>query len=100
MSGYVIEIPQENTNEDMLARQLRVAAYCRVSTTYEEQKHSLDAQIRYYSQYIQQNPRWKFVAVYADQASGLHTKNRPGYQQMLRDCRRGKIDLILVKTLS
>ena len=100
MSGYVIEIPQENTNEDMLARQLRVAAYCRVSTTYEEQKHSLDAQIRYYSQYIQQNLRWKFVAVYADQASGLHTKNRPGYQQMLRDCRRGKIDLILVKTLS
>ena len=100
MSGYVIEIPQENMDKNMLARQLRVAAYCRVSTTYEEQKHSLDAQIRYYTQYIQQNPRWKFVAVYADQASGLHTKNRPGYQQMLRDCRRGKIDLILVKTLS
>ena len=100
MSGYVIEIPQEKTDENMLARQLRVAAYCRVSTTHEEQMHSLDAQIRYYTQYIQQNPRWKFVAVYADQASGLHTKNRPGYQQMLRDCRRGKIDLILVKTLS
>lgn len=100
MSGYVIEIPQENMDKNMLARQLRVAAYCRVSTTYEEQKHSLDAQIRYYTQYIQQNPRWKFVAVYADQASGLHTKNRPGYQQMLRDCRRGKINLILVKTLS
>lgn len=43
---------------------------------------------------------WRFVAVYADQASGLHTKNRPGYRKLLRDCRRGKIDLILVKSLS
>lgn len=61
MSGYVIEILQENTDANMPARQLRVAAYCRVSTTHEEQKHSLDAQIRYHTQYIQQNPRWKFV---------------------------------------
>lgn len=43
---------------------------------------------------------WRFVAVYADQASGLHTKNRPGYRKLLKDCRRGKIDLILVKSLS
>lgn len=43
---------------------------------------------------------WRFVAVYADQASGLHTKNRPGYRKLLRDCRKGKSDLILVKSLS
>ena len=76
MSGYVIEIPRVNADEDISAQQLRAAAYCRVSTTHEEQMHSLDAQIRYYAQYIQQNPRWKFVAVYADQASGLHHRAR------------------------
>ena len=57
-------------------------------------------QIAYYTAFIQSNPMWRFVAVYADQASGLHTKNRPGYRKLLRDCRRGKIDLILVKSLS
>ena len=82
------------------SRQLRVAAYCRVSTPYEEQQKSLEKQIEYFTQYIKRNPFWRFVAVYADNASGLHAKNRPGYQKMLKDCRKGKIDLILVKSLS
>ena len=100
MSGYVIEIPQEKENGSIWSRQLRVAAYCRVSTPYEEQQQSLEKQIEYFTQYIKRNPFWRFVAVYADNASGLHAKNRPGYQKMLRDCRKGKIDLILVKSLS
>ena len=100
MSGYVIEIPQEKENGSIWSQQLRVAAYCRVSTPYEEQQKSLEKQIEYFTRYIKRNPFWRFVAVYADNASGLHTKNRPGYQKMLKDCRKGKIDLILVKSLS
>ena len=100
MSGYVIEIPQEKENSTIWSQQLRVAAYCRISTPYEEQQQSLEKQIEYFTQYIKRNPFWRFVAVYADNASGLHAKNRPGYQKMLKDCWKGKIDLILVKSLS
>ena len=82
MSGYVLEIPQETENSTIWSRQLRVAAYCRVSTSYEEQQQSLENQIGYFTQYIKRNPLWRFVAVYADDASGLHAKNRPGYQKM------------------
>lgn len=89
MSGYVIEIPQEKENSTIWSQQLRVAAYCRVSTPYEEQQQSLEKQIEYFTQYIKRNPFWRFVAVYADNASGLHAKNRPGYQKMLRDCGKG-----------
>lgn len=50
--------------------------------------------------YIERNPNWEFVAVYSDIASGVRTANRPGYRQLLRDCAKRKIDLILVKSLS
>ena len=63
MSGYVIEIPQEEENSTIWSQQLRVAAYCRVSTPYEEQQQSLEKQIEYFTQYIKRNPFWRFVAV-------------------------------------
>ena len=100
MFQHVIEIPQTQEDQPIWDQQLRVAAYCRTSTNQEEQNSSLENQVAYYTAFIQSNPRWRFVAVYADQASGLHTKNRPGYRKLLRDCRKGKIDLILVKSLS
>ena len=100
MFQHVIEIPQTQEDHPIWDQQLRVAAYCRTSTNQEEQNSSLENQIAYYTAFIQSNPKWRFVAVYADQPSGLHTKNRPGYRKLLRDCRRGKIDLILVKSLS
>lgn len=100
MFQHVIEIPQTQKDHPIWDQQLRVVAYCRTSTNQEEQNSSLENQIAYYTAFIQSNPMWRFVAVYADQASGLHTKNRPGYRKLLRDCRRGKIDLILVKSLS
>ncbi len=100
MFQHVIEIPQTQEDQPIWDQQLRVAAYCRTSTNQEEQNSSLENQIAYYRALIQSNPMWRFVAVYADQASGLHTKNRPGYRKLLRDCRKGKIDLILVKSLS
>ena len=93
----ILQIQQDILIE---ARELRVAAYCRVSTRHEEQYHSLKAQISYYTNYIQRNPNWKFVAVYSDIASGTRTANRPGYQKLMRDCTKRTVDLILVKSLS
>lgn len=81
-------------------QQLRVATYCRVSTKHEEQQRSLETQITYYSNYIRNNPNWELVDVYFDTASGVHTHNRPGYQRLMRDCAKQKVDLILVKSLS
>ena len=100
MSGNVVEIPQNKRLAPIGVQQLRVAAYCRVSTSHEEQQNSLKNQIEFYTEYIQRNPYWRFVAVYYDTASGLQANHRPGYQQLLKDCKRKKIDLILVKSLS
>lgn len=100
MPGNIIEIPQSQKPRPIWTQQLRVAAYCRVSTNHEEQQNSLNNQIEFYADYIQRNPHWQFVAVYYDTASGLRPNKQPGYLQMMRDCRRKKIDLILVKSLS
>ena len=55
----------------------RVAAYCRVSTEYEEQESSYDVQVEHYTTYIKSKPEWEFVEVYADDGiSGTNTKKR------------------------
>lgn len=100
MPRKVTKIPQAKQYIPIEDQRRRVAAYCRVSTRHEEQCHSLQAQIVYYTDYIERNPNWEFVAVYSDSASGVRTVNRPGYQQLMRDCAKGKVDLILVKSLS
>ena len=100
MSQKITKSPQARKYILIENQRLRVAAYCRVSTRHEEQCHSLEAQIAYYTDYIKRNPNWKFVAVYSDIASGIRAANRPGYRQLMRDCDQGKVDLILVKSLS
>ena len=100
MSKNVIEIPQSKEPQPIWSQQLRVAAYCWISTNHEEQQGSLKNQIEFYTQYIQRNPSWQFVAAYYDIASGPRTNKRPGYQQLIKDCIRKKIDLIIVKSLS
>ena len=73
----------------------RVAAYCRVSTEYEEQESSYDVQVEHYTTYIKSKPEWEFVEVYADDGiSGTNTKKRD------EDCKAGKIDMILTKSIS
>ena len=99
MSKYVVEIPGRE-EPGTIWEQLRVAAYCRVSTEHEEQQNSLIKQIEYYTEYIRQIPFWHIVAVYFDTGSGLRVNDRPGYRKMLDDCDHGKIDMILVKSLS
>lgn len=79
MSRKMTEIPQTKRDVPVEVQRLRVAAYCRVSTCHEEQRHSLEAQIAYYTNYIKRSPNWEFVAVYSDVAPGVRTANRPGY---------------------
>ena len=85
MSKNVLEIPQNEELKPIWCQQLRVAAYCRVSTEHEEQQNSLKNQIEFYTDYIQQNPYWQITAIYYDTASGLRMNHRPGYQQLLQD---------------
>ena len=77
-------------------RQLRVAAYCRVSTEEEEQQSSYEAQCTYYTDKIMTNPEWIMAGIFADEGiSGTSTKNRDDFNRMIRRCRQKKIDLIL-----
>ena len=82
-------------------RQLRVAAYCRVSTEEEEQQSSYEAQCTYYTDKIMTNPEWTMAGIFADEGiSGTSTKNRDDFNRMIRRCRQKKIDLILTKSIS
>ena len=79
----------------------RVAAYCRVSTRDASQEESFETQLAYYTQYIKGNPDWVFVRIYADHGvSGVSTRKRPEFLEMIHDALAGKIDLILVKSIS
>jgi len=80
---------------------LRVAAYARVSTNLEEQLTSYEAQVDYYTRYIQSKDDWEFVAVYTDEGiSATNTKKREGFNRMVADALAGKIDLIITKSIS
>jgi DNA invertase Pin-like site-specific DNA recombinase len=80
---------------------LKVAAYARVSSDSEDQLHSYISQVRHYASLISENPEWEYVDVYADEGlTGLDAGKRGGFQRMLADCRAGKIDRILVKSVS
>ena len=80
---------------------IRVAAYCRVSTDSAEQLDSYQAQIAYYTDYIAKNPGWRFAGIYADEGiTGTKAEKRPEFQRLMRDCKKGKIDLILTKSVA
>ena len=80
---------------------LRVAAYCRISTDSDEQATSYEAQVEYYTEYIQKNPDWEFAGIYADDGiSGTNTKKREEFNRMIDDCKAGNIDMIITKSIS
>ncbi len=82
-------------------RILRVAAYVRVSTDLEEQSTSFKAQRDYYEKKIKENPEWVLAGIYADEGkSGTSYINRAEFNRMMEDCRQGKIDMILTKSIS
>ena len=79
----------------------RVAGYARVSTDSEEQLTSYEAQVDYYTRYIQGRSDWQFIEVYTDEGiSATNTKKRDGFNRMVRDALDGKIDLIVTKSVS
>ena len=100
----IVEIPasmRENAGRKNTVRKLRVAAYCRVSTEEEEQQGSFEIQKLYYTEKINSTPEWEVAGIYADDGiSGVHTKKRDGFNQMIQDCKKRKIDLILTKSIS
>lgn len=84
-----------------LPEKLRVAAYARVSTEQDEQQSSYEAQVDFYTRYIQSNPNWEFVSVFADEGiTGTNTKKRDGFNLMIQKALNGEIDLILTKSIS
>ena len=91
----ITRLPREST------QLRRVAAYARVSTDSEEQLTSYEAQVDYYTRYIQGRPDWVFVGIYTDEGiSATNTKRREGFNRMVQDALDGKIDLIVTKSVS
>ena len=83
------------------AKKLRVAAYARVSSDSVDQLNSFATQVAYYTDFIQSKDEWEFAGLYADEAvSGTTADKRNDLQRLLADCRAGKIDRILVKSIS
>lgn len=82
-------------------RQLRVASYSRVSTDFEEQLTSFHTQKTYYTDLIMRTPEWTLAGTYADEGlSGASAAKRPDFMKMIRHCKKGKIDLIITKSIS
>lgn len=90
-------LPQKNSEVPIL----RVAAYCRVSSDSDDQLHSFGAQTEYYTKMIGENPLWTLADIYADEGiTGTCMKKRDEFNRMIADCKRGKIDRILTKSVS
>ena len=88
-------------DQEALKRKLQVAAYCRVSTEEEEQQSSYEAQCSYYTDKIMTNPEWTMAGIFADEGiTGTSTKKRDDFNRMIRKCKKGKINLILTKSIS
>ena len=81
-------------------KRLNVAAYARVSSGKDEMLHSLSAQVSYYSNLIQARGEWRYAGVYADSAVTGTKDARGEFQRMLEDCRNGKIDMIITKSVT
>ena len=91
----------EITRQNPAPPQIRLAAYCRVSSDSSDQLHSFAAQIKYYSEYCKRHPEYKFVDIYADEGiTGTSMEKRDDFRRMLRDCKKGLIDRIIVKSMS
>ena len=83
------------------ARKIRTAAYCRVSSDSADQLHSFVAQVRYYTRIIGDNEGMELVDIYADEGiTGTKTKNRDVFCRLINDCKMGKIDRVLTKSVS
>ena len=81
-------------------RLLNAAAYARVSSGKDAMLRSLSAQVSFYSSMIQNHKGWNYVGVYSDEAITGTKETRENFQRLLNDCRNGKIDLVITKSIS
>ena len=96
----IIPAKPEAVQTAAVAKQLRVAAYCRVSTEEEEQLSSYEAQCEYYTDKIMSNKEWTMAGIFADEGiTGTSTKKRTEFLRMIRLCKQKKIDMILTKSI-
>ena len=97
MERIINEVVFINHNE---TKQLNVAAYARVSVDKETMHHSLVAQIDYYKQLIENNPKWKLYDIYVDEGITGTTESRDSFQKLIADALAGNIDLIITKSIT
>ena len=101
MKPIVIEATKTRQQIINQIKILRVAPYARVSSESEMQANSFEAQVRYYTEFVNSNPNWQLVKVYSDEGiTGTNAHKRTGLKELLRDCKAGKIDMIICKSLS
>jgi site-specific DNA recombinase len=92
---------EENKNRKAAGKKLRVAAYCRVSTDSDAQTESLEAQISHYESYINSRSDWDYAGVYYDEGiTGTKKEKRPELKRLMNDCKAGKVDFIISKSIS
>ena len=97
----IIPAKEESPQDQEKKKNLRVAAYCRVSTKKDEQLGSYENQKAYYTEKIMANPNWTMADIFADEGiTGTSTCRRKDFLRMIRQCRQGKIDMILAKSVS
>ena len=96
MSGKIIIV----SKPPKLERKKRVAAYARVSSGKDAMLHSLSAQVSYYNDLIQNHGDWLYAGVYSDEAKTGTKDSRSGFQNLVADCRAGKIDMVITKSIS
>lgn len=92
----ITEIPAKPKEQ----KTIRVAAYARVSSDKDAAFHSLEAQTEYYENYVAAHLDWELAGIYSDNAISGTTINRPEFQRMLKDCRAGKVDLVITKSIT
>ncbi len=93
-------VTQVRFEKPIIPKPKRVAAYARVSSGKDAMLHSLSAQVSYYSGIIQSHNGWEYAGVYADEALTGTKDNRDNFQRLINDCREGKIDMVITKSIS
>jgi len=101
MAKKILERKAQAAADPKHRGKLRVAAYCRVRSDSGDPLNSLEAQRAYYTRKIEENPDWEMAGIYADEVpSGADLKKRKEFNRMIAACKRGRIDMILVKSIS
>ncbi len=93
--------PKAVAEKSKMGRKKRVCAYCRVSTNSDEQQESFESQVRYYTEEISRHDEWENAGIFADEGiTGTSADKRPQFMKMIGECMAGKIDMVLVKSIS